>query len=121
MIIPNYVDIPIVDPKTGLVSDEWKVILQQLLSQLQKNVGTEGFVIPSISSDPNSVSPPAAGGQLLQLQNTFNPAPPIGSIQPGVVAGTIVFDPFEVNGGAPRNGQLKVLLNDGIFHPITNT
>ena len=121
MIIPNYAEIPLVDIKTGNISDQWSVILQQLLQQLQKGAGTEGFAISVVSSDPNSVTPPAAGGQLLQLQNTFNPAPPIGSIQPGVLAGTIVFDPFEVNGGAPRNGQLKVLLNDGIFHPITNT
>ena len=43
--------------------------------------------------------------------------------QNGVEAGTVIFDPYEVNGAILpiRNGQLKVLLNDGVFHPITNT
>lgn len=116
MMIPNYIDIPIVDQKTGLISQEWKVILQTLLTQLTKGAGQEGFQISVISSNPASVMPTTSGGQLLQVQNTFG-------LQGGAVAGTIVFDPYQINGGSmsARNGQLMVLLADGVFHPITNT
>lgn len=113
MNIPNYENSSIIGVG-GVWSDAWSLIMQQLITQLQRNVGTEGFVISDVSSDPASVSPPTAGGQLQVLQDTFGQ-------QDGVKAGTLVFDPYEVNGGSPRNGQLKILLNDGVFHGITNT
>ena len=115
MNIPNYDNSPIVGSR-GYLSDQWSLILQQLITELQNGVGGEGFAISNVSSDPVSVTPPAVGGQLSQVQTTFG--------QPdGVLHGTIVFDPYEVNGAILplRNGQLKVMLNDGMFHSITNS
>jgi len=94
----------------------WNNFFDQNTQQMQQSLSNEGFWIPSVSSDSNSVTPPAAGGQLAQLAASFGQ-------QGGINAGTIVFDPAEVNGGsapAPR-GQLKVILADGVFHAITNT
>lgn len=115
MNIPNYENVTIIG-MGGLWSDAWSLIMQQLISELQRNVGQEGFVISRVSSDPASVTPPTAGGQIAALETSFGQ-------QNGVQAGTVIFDPYEVNGAIlpERNGQLKVLLNDGTFHPITNT
>jgi len=46
MIIPNFVDEKIVD-KNGNLSDSWKQIFSQLITQLQKNLSNEGHVVPS--------------------------------------------------------------------------
>lgn len=115
MNIPNFENIQFIG-KGGFLTDNYQNILQQLFSALQRGVGQEGFEISVVSSDPNSVTPPTAGGQLLKIQSSFGE-------QNGVIAGTVVFDPYEVNGATPpaRNGQLKVLLNDGTFHGIMNT
>lgn len=118
MNIPNFENIQFVERNLYL-TDSYQNILQQLFSELQRGVGQEGFEISTISSDPASVTPPTTGGQLAKIQNTFtdlhNPN--------RVIAGTVVFDPYEINGATlpARNGQLKVLLNDGVFHGITNT
>jgi len=50
MIIPNYVDIPISE-MNGEITPEWKLILQQLLIQLNLNAGNEGLVAPSQTTD----------------------------------------------------------------------
>ena len=115
MNIPNFENIQFVD-RSGVLTESWQNIMQQLFTQLQKGVGTEGFKVSVVSSNPASVTPPTVGGQLAQVQASFG-------TQEGVSAGTVVFDPYEVNGATPpaRNGQLKVLLNDGTFHAITNT
>lgn len=115
MNIPNFENIQFVE-RGGFLTDSYQNILQQLFTALQRGVGQEGFEISQISSDPNSVNPPATGGQLVAIQNTFGHPN-------GVTAGTVIFDPYEVNGATlpKRNGQLKVLLNDGAFHGITNT
>lgn len=115
MNIPNFENIQFIG-KGGFLTESYQNIMQQLFTELQKNIGTEGFVISPVSSDPNSVSPPTTGGQLAIIQATFGQ-------QNGVVAGTTIFDPYEVNGATlpARNGQLKVLLNDGTFHSITNS
>lgn len=115
MNIPNFQNTQFVE-RSGYLTANWQLILEQLFLNLVNNVGPYGYVISPISSDPNSVTPPTSGGQLLVLQNTFgNPN--------GVEAGTVIFDPYEQNGAIlpARNGQLKVLLNDGTFHSITNT
>jgi hypothetical protein len=106
-----------VDEK-GHLTEAAKNLMEQLLQNMQQNLSNEGLVSPGVSSAANSVDPPQAGGQLGIIQN--------GTDEQGsqiALKGTIVFDPAVVNGGsgAAPNGQLKVLLNDGIFHPITNT
>jgi hypothetical protein len=115
MNIPNYENIQFTE-RTGYLTEQWQINMQQLISALQKNVGNEGFVISSVSSDPASVTPTTVGGQLAQLQASFGQ-------QTGVQVGTVVFDPYEVNGATlpARNGQLKVMLADGTFHAITNS
>jgi hypothetical protein len=115
MNIPNFENVTFTE-RNGTLTDPWQLILQNLFSELQGGVGNEGFEISIVTSDPNSITPPASGGQLLVIQDSFGN-------QNGVTAGTIVFDPYAVNGAIlpARNGQLKVLLNDGTFHGITNT
>lgn len=121
MNIPNFENATFID-RSGYLTDYWAQILQQLFSELQKNVGQEGFIISPVSSASDSVTPPAAGGQIAVLEAAYA-ASIVTPFPAGPLPGTIIFDPAEVNGGsapAPR-GQLKVLLNDGIFHAITNT
>lgn len=100
----------------GYWSPGWGNFFDQNTQQMQQSLSNEGFWIPSVSSASNSVTPPATGGQLAQVAASFGQ-------QNGVNAGTIVFDPAEVNGGSSGspNGQLKVMLNDGNFHSITNS
>lgn len=104
--------------KDGNTTKAWDNYLQQQQQNMQQCLSDEGFLIPSVSSDPTSVTPPATGGQLAQVQASFG-------TQNGASAGTVIFDPYEINGSVdpliPRYGQLKVLLRDGIFHNITNT
>jgi len=99
MMIPSYVDIPVIDIQTGKLTDEWKVIIQQLLQQLQINAGTEGLVSPTLSSDINSVTPPTVGGEIGLLEASGN-----------VQNGTLIYDVFTDN--------LKVKLSDGTFHVV---
>lgn len=115
MNVPNFLPEQVID-KNGYWAEPWKSLMEQLLQNMQTDLGNEGFKIPSISSNPDSVSPSAANGQLQQVQDSFGQ-------QEGVTSGTVIFDPYEINGGTSDepNGQLKVLLNDGTFHPITNT
>jgi hypothetical protein len=47
MNIPSYVDVPMVDMQTGMVSAQWKPILQQLLTTLIDNASDQGLVVPS--------------------------------------------------------------------------
>jgi hypothetical protein len=104
------------DPTGVQMTPPWGNYFEQNTQQWQQSLSNEGFWIPSVSSASNSVTPPTSGGQLAQVAASFGQ-------QGGVNAGTIVFDPAEVNGGsAPApNGQLKVILADGVFHKITNT
>ena len=130
MIVPTYVQEKIVDDQ-GMPTDGFTLFIQNLIQNMQLSLSDEGYLIPPISSDDNSVTPPIAGGQLAVLQASFLSAttpvdPNTQTVTVGVQVGTIIFDPYELNGGAagpPRvpKGQLKVLLNDGLFHPIVNT
>jgi len=123
MIVPNYVQEQIVDEK-GYPTDNFATFLINLLQNMQVSISNEGYLIPSVSSDPASATPTS---QLAQLQASFQSEtvnPDTQTVTTGVQVGTIVFDPYEVNGGSggtPRLGQLKVLLNDGTFHNVTNT
>jgi hypothetical protein len=124
MIIPNVPTDSMLDEK-GVISKPWENFFNQSAQQQQQSLSNEGFWIPSVSSASDSVTPPTSGGQLAQLAASFyvlGTSPP--QINPnGVQAGTIIFDPAEINGGSSGspNGQLKVILADGVFHAITNT
>lgn len=98
------------------VNKPWKNYFEQQQSNMQLALSDEGFWIPSVSSDPASVTPSTTGGQLAQVAASFG-------TQGGINAGTFVFDPYEVNGATPpaRNGQVKVMLLDGAFHAIVNS
>lgn len=87
-------------------SDDSKKISQMLLNfliqltqNMQQSLSNEGFLIPSMSSSDMAI------------------------IQTNALPGTLIFVTDVVNGGASDapNGQLFVRLNDGIFHPVTNT
>lgn len=115
IIIPVPNDSKPLDDK-GNWSPGYSNFFDQNTQQMQQSLSNEGFWIPSVSSASDSVDPPTSGGQLAQVAASFGQ-------QGGINAGTIVFDPAEVNGGSmgsPR-GQLKVMLADGAFHAITNT
>lgn len=134
MIVPNYDGTQIVDEQ-GYPSPGFQNILQTLLKNMTQSVGNEGYLIPSVTSQPGSASlpppaPPTTLSQLDVLQASFQSAStPVSvdgqTVTVGALAGTIIFDPYELNGGAvgpPRvpKGQLKVLLNDGTFHAVVN-
>ncbi len=129
MIIPNYDGSQIVDEQ-GLPTAGFTNILQTLLKNMTQSVGNEGYLIPSISSEVGSASTPNVPTTLSQIQvleASFKSATtPVSTdnqtITVGSLAGTIVFDPYEQNGAVLplRNGQLKVLLNDGTFHAVVN-
>lgn len=96
MKIPNFSFGALTD-KGGMPTDESYYYFQQLTDELQKNAGTEGLVVPTLSSQNTSVTPPAAGGQ-------------IGQIEAGAALGTLIYDSF--------TDKLKVRLADGTFHVV---
>lgn len=96
MNIPNFTASALTN-RDGTPTDIAYYFFQQLVSQLQQNVGPEGFVVPTLSSQNTSVTPPAAGGQ-------------IAAIQAKAANGTLIYDSF--------TDQLKVRLNDGTFHVV---
>jgi hypothetical protein len=67
MMIPNFLDVPMVDMK-GMISDSWRPILQQLFQQLQINVGNQGFTV------------------------TVQPTATITTLTPTMPNGTIIYD-----------------------------
>lgn len=97
MNIPAFIETQVVN-KDGTFTDSWRLIMTNLLQQLATNAGTEGFVMPSISSANNSVNPSHSGGQL-------------NLITPLAQNGTVIYD--------PNTDQPKIRLNDGSFHVIT--
>lgn len=125
MIVPTYVQEQVVD-KEGVPTAGFNTFLSNLIQNMNLSVSDEGYLIPSISSAPDS-----AGTGLTQigvLQASFQGTvvnPSTQTVTVGVQVGTLIFDPYELNGGVigpPRVplGQLKVLLNDGIFHAVVN-
>lgn len=67
MNVPNYIHDRLVN-KEGLLTEEWQVLIGQLLEELQTNFSNEGLVAPS--------------------QTTAN----INIIQPKALAGTLIYD-----------------------------
>ncbi len=100
MIIPSYVDIPVIDPKTGMFTSQWKAIMQQLLTSLITNASDQGIVMPS--QDATEIT----------LIETSQRSTPTGN-QFNCQFGTIVYD--------VTNNVLKVALNNAgapQFHNI---
>lgn len=85
MKIPNYVHDRLVD-ENGEITEQWDVLISQLLTELQIATSEEGFVIPT--------------------QPTTN----ITIIETDAQNGTLLYD--------KDTNQLKVRLNDGLFHVI---
>lgn len=67
MNIPTYVDIPVVDPKTGMFTAQWKVIMQTLFASLVTGASEQGLVAPTQV---------AADVTIIQNNQIPNPAPP---------------------------------------------
>jgi hypothetical protein len=88
MNVPDFIQEPIGEISPGLDGNPtvyfhtaWQYWFDQLINELQINLGPEGFVVPSLSSDPNSVFPPTTGGQ-------------IGIVENGALTGTLIYDTF---------------------------
>lgn len=47
MNVPNFLNIQIVDPKTGYFTDSARQIFQQLFGEAQTNLSNEGLIVPS--------------------------------------------------------------------------
>lgn len=103
MKIPNFSYAKIIDTtkeKFGFPTDDFYYFLQQFMTVLQQNAGTEGLVAPTLSSASASITPPTAGGQITA----------IGSKS---VNGTLLYD--------SNTDKLMVRLNDGTFHTVTTS
>lgn len=50
MKIPNFINNKFVD-ENGMLTETWRMILNILFDQMQKNVSEEGFVIPSMTEE----------------------------------------------------------------------
>lgn len=113
MIIPTYQQGPIVD-KEGNPLPGFGIFLQNLIQNMQLSVSDEGYLIPNVNNAQKGVI------QASFQTNVVNPESQTVSV--GVQTGTLIFDTETVNGGGGNPlGQLYVLLNDGTFHPVTNT
>ena len=90
---------PAVDLETGNWTPQYQALMETLFRNLNISLSEEGFVIPTQSTDNINI---------LGADST---------------SGTLLFDEAEINGGtaANPNGQLYIRLNDGTFHPVTNT
>lgn len=113
MIVPTYLQEAIVDDK-GYPTEAFASFLRNMLQQMQTSLSEEGFLIPSVTD-----------AQKTTIQNSFktNTIDPNSlTVSAGVRPGTLVFDTQTPNGDMVNpKGQLYILLNDGTFHPITNT
>jgi hypothetical protein len=114
MIVPTYQEGPIVD-KDGRPLEGFAIFLQNLIQNMTLSVSDEGYLIPNVNNSQQGVI------QASFQTNVVNPESQTISV--GVQIGTMVFNTQTVNGGSSGNplGQLYVLLNDGTFHPVTNT
>jgi len=113
MIVPTYTEGPIVD-KEGNPLPEFAIFIKNLIQNMQLSISDEGYLIPNVDNT-----------QMTTIQNSFQTGvvdPESQTVTVGVQTGTMVFNTETVNGGGGNPlGQLYVLLNDGIFHPVTNT
>lgn len=93
MNIPNFVDIPVVNVKTGMLSPEWRYIMQQLIQTLQTNASEQGLVIPTQI---------AADIALIEGRKVFSPITPTGEFV--TQFGTLLYD--------STNNLITVALNN---------
>ena len=49
MDIPSFIPMKVVDDK-GYLTPEWMNLINQLISQLQLNLGNEGYVLPQLTT-----------------------------------------------------------------------
>jgi hypothetical protein len=101
MMIPNFIDVQVVDPKTGKFTAQWGVIFQQLFTQLQSNASDQGLVVPSQSNG----APPNNQVQIIQNSINNRTVPPTFNCQ----FGTLLYD--------STNNLLLVALNNGLGAP----
>lgn len=74
MKVPTMIQDKVID-RDGTFYPTWQITFDQLFQELQQNFGDLGIVVPTLSSDPNSVIPPFPGGQIgLVEQMPFKPA-----------------------------------------------
>lgn len=67
MNIPNYENVPFVD-RDGYLTDQWSLIMQQLITALQNNVSDQGFQVPQQSTTTiNSLQSQFAASPLPQM------------------------------------------------------
>jgi len=70
MKVPDYVNAKVID-ENGMMSDIWRNIQNQLLTELQKNFSDEGLVPPMQSTANISViNPSATNGTLIYDEDT---------------------------------------------------
>ena len=102
MNIPNFIDTRVVDEK-GYFTAEYKIILQQLFSELQDNAGPEGLVAPTQTA-----------AKILLIAAAFRPtstlnSTPVYSCQ----YGTILYD--------STNNTGRFAINNGSGAPVFKT
>ena len=97
MVTIPFEDVKFTD-KNGMLTNEAQMMLNTVFQAMQQSLSENGFVIPSPSQSD------------------------IASLEGEMPAGTLIFDASVVNGGTTQspNGQLKVMLNDGTWHLVTN-
>lgn len=93
MNIPNYLEIKVIDEK-GYFTPQWKIVMQQLLTELQNNASNEGLVAPS--QDASNIT-------TIQNNQVNNPAPPPSTLYT-CQFGTLLYD--------STNNLLKVALSN---------
>ena len=92
MNIPNYENAPISD-RSGFLTDQWSLLLQQLITELQFNLSDEGYQVPQ--------QPTAT---ITTLQTQFN-----ASSTPSAYFGNLLYD--------SDTNELKVNIN-GTFRVV---
>lgn len=110
MNIPNFQDIPFVVKRGDqyYLSDQWRILMQQLFSELQIGGGPEGLVAPTLSSAANSVDPATAGGEVTQVQNNSKIIG--GETTYSCQFGTIIYD--------SNTNEMKMAVDDGAGAPL---
>lgn len=95
MNIPNFENVRFVG-RDGMLTDQWLLIIQQLITQLQTNLSNEGYLIPQLPTTT-----------ITDLQTQY-----AASANPSVYYGNLLYD--------STTNQLKVNIA-GTFKVITVT
>jgi hypothetical protein len=105
MEVPIYVQEEVVDEEKYFTRP-WQILFETLLQNLQQNFGTEGCVIPPLT--------------LAEIQQVAAGKNADGNFI--ALGGTLLFATDVVNGGttAKPNGQLQIILQNGVVRAIPN-